>query len=186
MRNKLNEVSADTYFQSILNFCKDDLHLMTMENVKARMLSIKFDMEWMALDVAVKVDAKRKSVIFNTVLPVICRIENESKMKIHLHDISNTGYGSFHLYNGRITFLYNYSFEGEDTFNKKAFESYLDAAVMVPYTNAQSIMDVAARYEPVITDPDDEWEPFPPPHAPEYPEYPDDALKNWPMADLEW
>ncbi|MBR4410176.1 MAG: hypothetical protein IKT31_02560, partial [Firmicutes bacterium] len=51
---------------------------------------------------------------------------------------------------------YAYTFDGETRFNEKAFRTYMDACMMMPYLNAEGIIDIATEHLN-IPEPDMSW-----------------------------
>ena len=145
-------------YQGIVNYCRGQ-GWTVMTNDDQCMLSVHFKMKDMTEEVSIKVHDDRKAVVINTMLPVLCRLENMDSMRRHLQELNEKeggSYGYFQMDGRRIVYVYAYTFEGETRFNEKAFHIYMDACMTVPYLEAEKIMDIATEHFN-IPDPDADW-----------------------------
>lgn len=151
-------MNAKQQYQGILDCCRKQ-GWTVMSNDDQCMLSIHFKMDDLTEEVSIKVHEDKKVTVFNTMLPVICRRENENAMRCHLQELNEkeaSSYGYFQLDERRIVYVYAYTFDGETRFNEKAFRTYMDACRMMPYLNAEGIIDIATEHLN-IHEPDMSW-----------------------------
>ena len=160
----MNQIFVDECFRTeeqyrgIVDYCeKKGWTILT--NEKQRMVSVHFTMKDLNEQVTVKVHEEKKLVVINTILPVLCRRENRDKLQLHLQGINEkeeNSYGYFQMDGRRIVYVYAYTWEGEEAFNEKAFDAYMDACMMIPYFHAEEIMDIATEHVR-IPKPDPRW-----------------------------
>ena len=178
-------MNARQQYEGILSYCrKQGWTVMTCD--AQCMLSVHFRMKDMTEEVSIKVHEDKKVVVINTMMPVLCREENLDKVKLLLQEFNekeDVSYGYFQLDGRRVVYVYAYTFDGERHFNERAFHTYMDACMMMPYLKAEKIMDIATEHlnlpepdmswldweenlfrKPIITDPEDTFE---------------DKLKEW-------
>ena len=169
-------ISAKEMYKNILNYCRNQ-GWITMSNEERNLLSVHFHLGDMTEEVSIKVHDDKKVIAINTMLPVYCRSENADRLKMYLQEINEqetSSYGYFQMDGRRVVYVYAFTYEGESRFNEKAFAVYMDACIMVPYLNAERIMDIATEHvsssvfnpdwadlereifrDPIVTDPDD-------------------------------
>lgn len=188
-------INAKEMYKNILNYCRNQ-GWVTLSNEERNLVSLHFHLGDMTEEVSIKVHEDKKVIAINTMLPVYCRSENVEHLKMCLQEINEqeaSSYGCFQMDGRRVVYVYAFTFEGESRFNEKAFAVYIDACIMVPYVNADRIMDVATEHvspppfnpdwadlereifrNPIVTDPDDtlEFDPF-------KEEEPADDLASW-------
>lgn len=151
-------MNAKQQYQGILDCCRKQ-GWTVMSNHDQCMLSVHFKMGDLAETVSIKVHEDKKVTVFNTMLPVLCRSENLDAIRRHLQELNekeSSSYGYFQLDGRRIVYVYAYTFDGETRFNEKAFRTYMDACMMMPYLNAEGIIDIATEHLN-IPEPDMSW-----------------------------
>ncbi len=172
-------ISAKEMYKNILNYCRNQ-GWITMSNEERNLVSLHFHLMDMTEEVSIKVHEDKKVIAINTILPVYCRSENVDRLKMCLQEINSqetSSYGCFQMDGRRVVYVYAFTYEGESRFNDKAFAVYMDTCIMIPYLNADRIMDIATEHvsppvfnpdwadlereifrDPIVTDPDDTLE----------------------------
>ena len=174
-------MKRNTYFDQILNYCEQEKGYKVTYNRRANVLNMKFHMKWISLDVMVSVLEKKNAIVFNTVIPVVCREGNEDYLKIKIHDcnVEKPGGGGHFVYaENRVTYVLVHLCDEEQELSHDMIERCLDSCVLIPYMKAKEI--VKAATEPVLL-PHPPFKPFWMMEEEDEEEFPDDSLKSWPF-----
>lgn len=173
----MRKLNAETQYRGMKNAWKKK-GILILENREESLLSSHFTVREWSMEVNVKINPEKESVLILTYLPVLCRPENAEKLKLAMmkvNDNEKCGFGRFMLEDNRIKYVYAFSYKGQTVFNEEAFENYVDDCVIVPYMYADELADIATEHlnipapdplswmddelfrEPIITDSEDEY-----------------------------